>query len=263
MVARRATVPLITVLREWGRIGVIGFGGPPAHIALLRELVVERRGWMPAREFEDANAACQLLPGPASTQMSIYCARRVAGNAGALAGGLAFILPGLVLTIAIAAVALQDDPPAWVRGLGAGAAAAVVAVVAQAGFQLAAASFEGRSRGGLARALAYALLGGAATVAVGPYVVLVLLACGLVELGLRRSGRARRPRLAAGAAARGHRRRGAAGARLDRAEGRRALVRRRLRDRAADAGRRARRTTGSRRPSSPTRSPTGSSRPAR
>ena len=182
-------VPLTTVLREWGRIGAIGFGGPPAHIALLRELVVERRGWIPARDFEDANAACQLLPGPASTQMSIYCARRVAGNAGALAGGLAFILPGLVLTIAIAAVALQDDPPEWIRGLGAGAAAAVVAVVAQAGFQLAAASFEGRSRGGLARALIYALLGGAATVAVGPYVVLVLLACGLAELGLRRSGR--------------------------------------------------------------------------
>jgi chromate transporter len=183
-------VPLTTVLREWGRIGVIGFGGPPAHIALLRELVVERRGWLPARDFEDANAAAQLLPGPASTQLSIYCARRVAGNAGALAGGLAFILPGLVLTIAIAAVALQDDPPGWVRGLGAGAAAAVVAVVAQAGLQLAAASFRGRSLAGLARALAYALLGAAATVTVGAYVVLVLLACGLAELGLRRRGRA-------------------------------------------------------------------------
>lgn len=183
-------VPLSTVLREWGRIGVVGFGGPPAHIALLRELVVERRAWITAREFEDANAACQLLPGPASTQMSIYCARRVAGNAGALAGGLAFILPGLVLTIVIAAVALQAHPPEWIQGLGAGAAAAVVAVVAQAGFQLAAASFAGRSRAALARALAYALLGGAATVAVGPYVVLVLLACGLAELGLRRAGRA-------------------------------------------------------------------------
>ena len=62
MVARRARVPLTTVLREWGRIGVVGFGGPPAHVALLRELVVERRGWIAAREFEDANAACQLLP---------------------------------------------------------------------------------------------------------------------------------------------------------------------------------------------------------
>jgi chromate transporter len=183
-------VPLTTVLREWGRIGVIGFGGPPAHIALLRELVVERRGWIPARDFEDANAAAQLLPGPASTQMSIYCARRVAGNAGALAGGLAFILPGLLLTLAIAAVALQDDPPDWIEGLGAGAAAAVVAVVAQAGIQLAAASFRDRSRAGLVRATVYALLGAAATVTVGAYVVLVLLACGLAELAVRRSGRA-------------------------------------------------------------------------
>ena len=180
-------VPLKTVLREWGRIGLIGFGGPPAHVALLRELVVERRRWIPARDFEDANAACQLLPGPASTQMSIYCARRVAGNAGALAGGLAFILPGLLLTLAIAAVALQGDPPAWVRGFGAGAAAAVVAVVAQAGLQLARASLAGRPTG---RAVAYGLAGAAATVLVGPLVVLVLLACGFLELGLRRSARA-------------------------------------------------------------------------
>ena len=103
--------PLATVVREWGRLGLIAFGGPPAHVVLLRELVVERRGWIAAREFEDANAACQLLPGPASTQLCIYCARRAAGTGGALAGGLAFILPGLLLTLAIAAVALQDDPP--------------------------------------------------------------------------------------------------------------------------------------------------------
>ena len=180
----------MTVLREWGRIGVIGFGGPPAHIALLRELTVERRGWLSARDFEDANAAAQLLPGPASTQMAIYTARRVAGNAGALAGGLAFILPGLALTILIAAVALQAHPPEWIEGVGAGAAAAVVAVVAQAGIQLASSSARGRSRAGLARGVLYGVLGAAATVTVGAYVVLVLLACGLAELALRRSGRA-------------------------------------------------------------------------
>src|SRR5213596_1518608 len=106
----------MSVLREWGRIGFIGFGGPPAHISLLRQAVVERHGWIDAREFEDANAACQLLPGPASTELCIYCARRVAGRAGAWVGGLAFILPGLVLTIAIAAVALQSRPPRWVEG---------------------------------------------------------------------------------------------------------------------------------------------------
>ncbi|MBA2347802.1 MAG: chromate transporter, partial [Solirubrobacterales bacterium] len=99
---------LTTVLREWGRIGLIGFGGPPAHVALLRELCVERRKWMAPREFEDANAACGLLPGPASTQLAIFCAQRVAGARGALLGGAAFILPGLIAVLALAALTLQD-----------------------------------------------------------------------------------------------------------------------------------------------------------
>ena len=87
-------VSLSTVLREWGRIGILGFGGPPAHIRLLRQLTVERRGWVSAEEFEDAVATCNLLPGPSSTQMSIYTAWRVAGTPGALVGGTAFIAPG-------------------------------------------------------------------------------------------------------------------------------------------------------------------------
>ena len=45
------------VLREWGRIGCVGFGGPPAHIALLRDLCVQRRRWLADGEFEDAIAA--------------------------------------------------------------------------------------------------------------------------------------------------------------------------------------------------------------
>ena len=59
--------PLSVIAREWLRIGLIGFGGPPAHVSLLRELMVRRKGWMDARAFEDANAACSLLPGPSST----------------------------------------------------------------------------------------------------------------------------------------------------------------------------------------------------
>jgi chromate transporter len=87
---RAAALPqasLATVLKEWGRIGCIGFGGPPAHIALLRKLCVEDRKWLDAQEFEDAITACNLLPGPASTQLAIFCAWRVRGRAGALVGG--------------------------------------------------------------------------------------------------------------------------------------------------------------------------------
>jgi hypothetical protein len=103
--------PLPTVVREWARMGALSFGGPPAQIALLRELCVERRRWIDEREFEDANAACQLLPGPASTQMAIYCALRVGGVRGALVGGLGFIVPGLLMVLAIAALALGEAPP--------------------------------------------------------------------------------------------------------------------------------------------------------
>ena len=65
-----------TIAREWTRLGLIGFGGPPAHIALLRQLVVERKGWLDRQHFEDAIATCNLLPGPASTQLAIFCAYR-------------------------------------------------------------------------------------------------------------------------------------------------------------------------------------------
>ena len=125
-----------TVVREWGRIGCIGFGGPPAHIALLRQLCVERRQWLDAQEFEDAIAACNLLPGPASTELAIFCAWRVRGRAGALAGGLAFILPGLACILALSALFLAGTPPLWVKGAGAGAGAAVAAVAVQAGWTL-------------------------------------------------------------------------------------------------------------------------------
>ena len=71
-----ARVPLAVIARQWARLGILGFGGPPAHIALLRKLVVDDRGWLPEQEFEDGVAAVNLLPGPASTQLTIYCAWR-------------------------------------------------------------------------------------------------------------------------------------------------------------------------------------------
>jgi chromate transporter len=127
---------LRTVVREWGRIGCIGFGGPPAHIALLRWLCVDQRQWLTAAEFEDAIAACNLMPGPASTQLAIYCAWRVRGRLGAVAGGVAFIVPGLIVILALSALFLAGSPPPWVRGLGAGAGSAVAAVAVSAGWAL-------------------------------------------------------------------------------------------------------------------------------
>jgi chromate transporter len=173
--------PLATIGREWGRIGCLGFGGPPTHIALLRALCVDRRRWLAPVEFEDAVAACNLLPGPASTQLAIYCAWRVAGPAGALAGGAAFIIPGLVLLLALAALFLAGAPPRWVLGAGAGAGAAVPAVALQAGASLVPASLARAGRAGRTRWTLYTVAGAAAGATVGAWLVLVLLACGLLE----------------------------------------------------------------------------------
>lgn len=171
---------LRTVAVQWGRIGSIGFGGPPAHIALLRDLCVERKQWLNATDFEDAIAACNLLPGPASTQLAIFSAWRVAGFPGAIVGGVSFIVPGLVVILGLAALFLAATPPTWVLGAGAGAGAAVAAVAVRAGTELV--------RPSLARATArwrwmlYALLGGTAAATLGSWLVLVLLACGLTEI---------------------------------------------------------------------------------
>jgi len=183
-----------TVLREWGRLGWIGFGGPPTHIALLHDLCVTRRGWMTAQEFEDAVAACNLLPGPASTQMAIYCAWRVRGPVGAVLGGLGFVVPGLLVMLALAAVFLADRPPDWIRGAGAGAGSAVAVVAVAAGAGLVPAGWARAAGGGRRRWVAYLVLGALAAAVIGPWLVLVLAACGLTEVGWRRAraGRSRR-----------------------------------------------------------------------
>jgi chromate transporter len=176
------------VAREWTRIGLTGFGGPPAHIALLRRLVVDREAWLDAQEFEDANAACSLLPGPASTQLAIFCAYRVAGVPGALLGGLGFVLPAVVLILALSVLFLGQAPPLWVRGAGAGAGAAVAAVAVGAGRALIGPSFQRvrEHQARTARWTAYLIAGIAAAALIGAYLVLVLLACGLIELGVAR-----------------------------------------------------------------------------
>jgi chromate transporter len=197
------TIGLRTVLKEWGRIGCIGFGGPPAHIALLRKLCVDDRKWISPREFEDAIAACNLLPGPASTQLAIFCAWRVRGRLGALVGGAAFILPGLIVILALAALFLEGDPPVAVKAAGAGAGAAVAAVALQAGWSLIPAGWRrAPEQSSRLRWALYLLLGAVAAATVGPWLVLLLVACGVAEAVAQRvparSPQAAVPLLAAG-----------------------------------------------------------------
>ena len=190
----RPDVSLATIAREWGRIGCVGFGGPPTHIAMLRKLAVARERWIDEAEFEDAIAATNLLPGPASTQLAIFCAWRLRGWRGALVGGAFFICPGLAVIIVLSAIFLASNPPTWIKGaaLGAGAAVAPVAINAALGLLPASWRRAGDVGARQVRWVAYALAGGVAAATVGTWLVLVLLGCGLVEVTI--SGGVRWPR---------------------------------------------------------------------
>ena len=187
-------VSLRTIAAQWTRLGGIGFGGPPAHIALLRKLVIDDRKWLDPREFEDGVAAVNLLPGPASTQLTIYCAWRLRGAAGALVGGAGFILPGLVVILSLSTLFLAEHPPGWVAGAALGAGSAVPAVAVAAALGLVPPSWR-RAGTAAARArwIGYLLAGGAAAALVGPFLVAVLIVCGLIEVAVTTRPAASRP----------------------------------------------------------------------
>jgi chromate transporter len=186
---RGEPVPLSTIAREWSRIGLTGFGGPPTHILLLRRLCVDDRRWISSNEFEDGIAATNLLPGPASTQLAIFCGWRLRGARGAMVAGACFIVPGLIVIVALAMLFLADHPPLWVEGAAAGAGAAVPAVAVAAALGLAPASWAriGTSAAERTRWIIYAGVAVVTVATVGAYVVIVLVACGLVEIVARRA----------------------------------------------------------------------------
>lgn len=186
--------PLRTIAREWTRIGFLGFGGPPTHIVMLRDLVVKRERWIDAHQFEDAVAATGLIPGPASTQMAIFCAGVLGGWRGAILGAAGFILPSFFMVVGLSVLLLAEGAPTWVLAIGAGAGAAVPSIAVHAGVQLLPASLQ-RAKGSAERVrwAAWVLAGVVGAAAVGASVVLVLLGCGLAELlwwarGRRASG---------------------------------------------------------------------------
>jgi chromate transporter len=189
-------VALLTIAREWSRIGITGFGGPPTHIALLRRLCVDRNAWIEAKEFEDGIAATNLLPGPASTQLAIFCAWRLRGPVGAVVGGLCFIVPGLVLILLLSALFLEAHPPVWILAAASGAGAAVPAVAISAGSRLIPASWKRTAarRNPRIRWILYFAAGAAAGATIGAYLVVVLLALGLIEVSFHYDWRRNPPR---------------------------------------------------------------------
>jgi chromate transporter len=154
---------------------------------LLRALCVEKNQWIDADEFEHAITATNLLPGPASTQLAIYCAWRLRGRLGGFVGGLCFIAPGLVFILALGALFLSSHPPLWILGLAMGAGAAVPVVALRTAVQLGLPSWRRASAENSVRPrwIFYAALGAACAAAFAPYLVLVILGAGLLETAWR------------------------------------------------------------------------------
>jgi len=87
--------------RLWLKLGFISFGGPAGQIALMHREVVERRGWVPDRDFAHALNFCMLLPGPEALQLAIYLGWRLHGGRGGVVAGLCFILPSVAILLAL------------------------------------------------------------------------------------------------------------------------------------------------------------------
>ena len=103
------------------QIGVLGFGGPQAHLALLRDEIVAERGWVAAEPFEEGLALCEALPGPVSSQMAIYLGWLIRGPLGGIVSGLCFLLPGAAIVLALSEL--------WRQGQAVAGFATVVAAV--------------------------------------------------------------------------------------------------------------------------------------
>jgi chromate transporter len=114
------------------RLGLTAFGGPAAHIAMLEDEVVRRRGWLTGEEFLDLLGATNLIPGPNSTEMAIHIGYRRAGRVGLVVGGVAFILPAMLLVMAIAWAYVRFGKLPQVEGLLYGLKPVLVAIVIQA-----------------------------------------------------------------------------------------------------------------------------------
>ena len=118
------------------RLGLTAFGGPAAHIAMMEEEVVRRRRWMDHATFLDLLGLCNLLPGPKSTELAIFIGRTLAGWRGLVLAGLCFIVPAALLTLGFAALYVHFGRLPAAQGFLLGIKPVVLAIVAQAVWNL-------------------------------------------------------------------------------------------------------------------------------
>ncbi|MDG1147262.1 MAG: chromate efflux transporter [Crocinitomicaceae bacterium] len=137
------------VAQVFFKLGVIAFGGPAAHVAMMEEEIVNKRKWMDRQHFLDLMGITNLIPGPNSTEMTMHCGHERAGIPGLFVAGFAFIFPAVVITGTLAWLyslygTLPNVEP-WIIGI----KPAVLAIIAGAVFKLGKKALKGWELGTL------------------------------------------------------------------------------------------------------------------
>jgi len=123
-------------LRFWLKLGFISFGGPAGQIAIMHRELVERRRWISERRFLHALNYCMLLPGPEAQQLATYIGWLLHGTRGGIVAGALFVLPSLVLLIALSWIYVRFGSVPAIAAILYGVKPAVVAIVLAAAWRI-------------------------------------------------------------------------------------------------------------------------------
>ncbi|MCI0426252.1 MAG: chromate efflux transporter, partial [Actinobacteria bacterium] len=164
--------------RLFGRLGLTAFGGPAAHISMMHDEVVNRRGWMDDQRFLDLVGVTNLIPGPNSTEMAMHVGNERAGARGLITAGVSFIVPAalIVAVLAWAYVEYGDTPGG--EALLLGVKPVVVVIVVQALLKLGRTAVKGWATG-------LAAVGAVVAYLAGVNELTILAVGGLLLLGVR------------------------------------------------------------------------------
>jgi chromate transporter len=174
--------------RLFTQLGFIAFGGPAAHVAMMRGEVVERRRWMNDQEFLDLNGATNLIPGPNSTELAIHIGRERVGWRGLVVAGSCFIVPATAIVLVLAVLYARYGSTPTAESLLYGITPVVIAISAQALWGLLKTAVKGPLTAAVGvAALALYLFGGVPEI---PLIFGAALLVFLIENACRRWGRA-------------------------------------------------------------------------
>jgi chromate transporter len=175
---------LAEVARLFLKLGIVGFGGPAAHIAMMRDEVVRRRRWVSDERFLDLLGMTNLIPGPNSTEMAIHLGYARAGWPGLVLGGGCFIVPAMLIVLALAWLYVRYGATPTATSALYGVIPVIIAIVVQAMWALTRTAVKGPLLGALGLAVLALSLAGFNELA-------LLFGGGLLVAVVRLAGRAR------------------------------------------------------------------------